>query len=293
MNRRSRTIVVLVVAVLLAGVASFVVYRAVKRIPVRQVEVANYHVVVAAKPLSMGARLTADDVKLVAWPSSSPVANGYSDVKAVIDRGLLSSVVENEPLTDNKLASLESGAGLPPTIPQGMRAMSVKVNEVVGVAGFIVPGSKVDLMVTLRREDDSMTRTVASNVQVLTAGTAYDREKAKDGQPIPSTVVTLMVSPEDAERITLAQSQGQIMLSLRNPLDTGDAETTGVRTGSLFGGAPPANPAPAPKPTVRRAAAAPRPPQMEVVPVSLKTTTTVESIKGGKRATEEIKGGGF
>jgi pilus assembly protein CpaB len=293
MNRRSRTILVLVVAVLMAGAASFVVYRAIQKIPVRQVEVANYHVVVAAKPLSMGTRLRAEDVKLVAWPSSSPVANGYDDVKAVIDRGLLSSVVENEPLTDSKLASLESGAGLPPTIPQGMRAMSVKVNEVVGVAGFIVPGSKVDLMVTLRRDDDSMTRTVASNVQVLTAGTAYDREKAKDGQPIPSTVVTLMVSPEDAERITLAQSQGQIMLSLRNPLDTGDAETTGVRTGSLFGGAPPANPAPAPKPTVRRAAVAPRGPQIEVVPVSLKTTTTVESIKGGKRATEEIKGGGF
>ena len=289
MNRRSRTIVVLVVALVMAGAASFVVYRAIQRIPVRQVEVANYHVVVAAKPLSMGARLTADDVKLVAWPSSSPVANGHSDVKAVLDRGLLSSVVENEPLTENKLASLESGAGLPPTIPPGMRAMSVQVNEVVGVAGFVVPGSKVDLMVTLRRNDDSMTRTVVSNVQVLTAGTRYDQEKAKDGEPIPSTVVTLMVTPEDAERITLAQSQGQIMLSLRNPLDTGDAETSGVRTGSLFGRPLAADPPPpGPTPPVRRSVPLPRAPQVEAAP-PLVRPNMVESIKGGKRANEEIK----
>ena len=293
MNRRSRTVFVLVIAVLMAGAASFVVYSAIKKIPVRQVEVANYHVVVAARPISMGTRLKAEDVKVVAWPSSSPVANGHNDVKAVIDRGLLSSVVENEPVTENKLASIESGAGLPPTIPEGMRAMSVKVNEVVGVAGFIVPGSKVDLMVTLRRNEDSMTRTVVSNVQVLTAGTAYDQEKAKDGQPIPSTVVTLMVTPEDAERITLAQSQGQIMLSLRNPLDKGNAETNGVRTDSLFGGQAPEKPA-APVKTVRRLSPA-RPPQLEVVPLAVKPAT-VESIKGGKRATEEIKdvkGGGF
>ena len=296
MNRRSRTVLVLVIAVVMAAAASFVVYRTIQKIPVRQVEVANYHVVVAARPISMGTRLKAEDVKVVAWPSSSPVANGHNDVKAVIDRGLLSSVVENEPLTENKLASIESGAGLPPTIPEGMRAMSVKVNEVVGVAGFIVPGSKVDLMVTLRRNEDSMTRTVVSNVQVLTAGTAYDQEKAKDGQPIPSTVVTLMVTPEDAERITLAHSQGQIMLSLRNPLDKGNAETHGVRTDSLFGGQVAEKPAAPPKPTVRRSA--PAPVTVEA-PVILKVPTTVESIKAGKRATEEIKdikdnkGGGF
>lgn len=291
MNRRSRTIVVLFVALVMAGAASVVVYRAIQRIPVRQVEVANYHVVVAAKPLSMGVRLTANDVKLVAWPSSSPVANGHSDIKAVIDRGLLSSVVENEPLTENKLASLESGAGLPPTIPRGMRAMSVQVNEVVGVAGFVVPGSKVDLMVTLRRNDDSMTRTVVSNVQVLTAGTRYDQEKAKDGQPIPSTVVTLMVTPEDAERITLAQSQGQIMLSLRNPLDTGNAATSGVRTGSLFGRPLAADPPPpSPTPVVRRASTPVRVPVLETAPAAVKPPPmTVESIKGGKRATEPVK----
>ena len=103
-----------------------------------------------------------------------------------------------------------------------MRAISVKVNEVVGVAGFVVPGTRVDVMVTLsgkNRDEDSMTRVVVSNAQVLTAGTRYDQEKAKDGAPIPSTVVTLLVTPDDGERVALAASEGQIMLTLRNPLD--------------------------------------------------------------------------
>ena len=195
MNRRTRTIVVLMLALGVAAAASFVVYGAIQRIPVRQVEVANYHVVVAAKSLPLGTRLAATDVKLIAWPKSSPVANGHTEIKTVLERGLLSAMVENEPVTESKLAPLAAGAGLPPTIPAGMRAMSVKVNEVVGVAGFVVPGSRVDLLVTVRRKEDSLTKTVATNIQVLTAGTRYDQEKAKDGEAIPSTVVTLMVTP--------------------------------------------------------------------------------------------------
>lgn len=287
MNRQNRTLAVLAVAVLIAAAASFGVYRTIRSMPVQQVEVANYHVVVAAKALSMGARLTKEDLKLVAWPSSSPVAGGHTDIKAVIDRGLLSSVVENEPLTENKLARLEAGAGLSPTIPEGMRAVSVKVNEVVGVAGFVVPGTKVDVLVTLGREEQSMSRVVVSNVQVLTAGTRYDQEKAKDGVPIPSTVVTLMVDPTNAERIVLAQSQGQIMLALRNPLDTAATETTGVRTTSLFGA--PLAPTPVERATVvSRPRAAPRP--AVVVPELPKMGPyMVETIKAAKRSTEEVK----
>ncbi len=113
-----------------------------------------------------------------------------------------------------------------------MRALSVKVNEVVGVAGFVVPGTRVDLLVTLRQDQnrDSMTRVVVSDVQVLTAGTRYDQEKARDGQPIPTTVVTLLVTPEDSEKVTLASSEGQIMLTLRNPMDRKPTETNGIRT---------------------------------------------------------------
>lgn len=284
MNRGTRTLVVLAIALGMASVVSFAVYRAVQRMPVREVEVTNYQVVVAARALSMGTRLGPADVKLIAWPSKSPVAKAHTDVKDVLNRGLLSAVAENEPLTEGKLASLESGAGLPPVIPPGMRAMSVKVNEVVGVAGFVVPGTKVDVIVTLRRQEDSMTRTVASNVQVLTAGTRYDQEKAKDGQPIPSTVVTLMVSPEDAERITLAQEQGQLMLALRNPLDMEQTPTNGVRIAGLFG-----TPTPDPvktKPAVRHVSAAP--PPAPVIAVAPKPYT-VEAIRAAKRTEEVIR----
>ena len=99
-----------------------------------------------------------------------------------MNRGVIASVLENEPVTEAKLAPLEAGAGLPPTIPPGMRAISVRVNEVVGVAGFVVPGTHVDVFVTLKRQTDSETRIVVSNVQVLTAGTRYDQEKAKAGR---------------------------------------------------------------------------------------------------------------
>ena len=244
MDRNTRTAVVVGVAVLLAAVASLGMYRIVSRMPAKTVEVKTINVVVAQHPLKLGTRITADHVKLVEWPANAPVANSFSKIEDVLNRGLISEVAENEPLTNSKLAALEAGAGLPPSIPPGMRAISVKVNEVIGVAGFVVPGTRVDVMVTLsgkNRDQDSTTRVVVSNTQVLTAGTRYDQENAKDGSPIPSTVVTLLVTPEDGERIALAATEGQIMLTLRNPLDQDPTSTSGVRTGALFG-----VPAPAP-----------------------------------------------
>ena len=100
-----------------------------------------------------------------------------------MNRGLIAPVVENEPLTATKLASIEAGAGLPPTIAAGMRAISVKVNEVIGVAGFVVPGTRVDVVVTIGKQDDSVSRVIVSNAQVLTAGTKFDQDQAKDGKP--------------------------------------------------------------------------------------------------------------
>lgn len=235
MKRSNRTLLVFLLSVLIAGVASMFVYRAVQAIPVREVEVKSYQVAVAARPLPVGTMLTASDVRLVAWPASSPVAGGYSTVEDVVNRGLVAPVVENEPLTAAKVAVAEAGAGLPPTITAGMRAISVKVNEVIGVAGFVVPGTRVDVVVTLAKREESVSRVVVTNVQVLTAGTRYDQDQAKDGKPVPSTVVTLLVTPEDAERIALASAEGQIMLTLRNPLDTEATETKGTRLASLMG----------------------------------------------------------
>src|SRR5512137_1639401 len=138
MNRNTRTLIVLLVALGMAGFASYAVYRAVQRIPVRQVEVAQMKIAVAAAPIPVGTLLTKEKVKLVGWPSGSPVAGSFSAVEPVLDRGAIVTIGENEPITEAKLAAKESGGGLPPTIPSGMRAMSVKVNEVIGVAGFVV-----------------------------------------------------------------------------------------------------------------------------------------------------------
>jgi pilus assembly protein CpaB len=288
MTRTRRTAIVIAVATGAALAASYGVYAAIARIPERRVEVATMKTVVAASAMPTGTLLTRDSVKLVDWPARTPLAGGFATIEDVIDRGLITSVVENEPLSANKVASREAGAGLPPTILHGMRAMSVKVNEVIGVAGFVVPGTRVDVMTVIDDEDDrqdALSRVVVSNVQVLTAGTRYDQEEAKEeGKAIRSTVVTLMVTPEDAERIALAQAKGQLMLSLRNPLDVAPSETTGVRTSALFAkDAPPAPPSPRP---ARRAA--PPPPVAAPPATPAPQPYTVETIRAAKRAEEKI-----
>lgn len=290
MNRRSRHLVVLTVAVVTAAIASFAVYRAISLMPLRAAEAPHHSVVVAAHSMAIGTELTLNDVKLVAWPSGSPVPGAIGDVKNVVSRGLLTAVLENEPITANKLALMGSGGGLSPAIPRGMRAMSVKVNDVIGVAGFVVPGTRVDVVVTIRRTTDSMTRTAASNVQVLTAGTRLDQGKPESDAKTAnaSTVVTLMVSPHDAERIALAQAEGEIMLVLRNPLDNDPTTTTGVKTAGLLG----QDEAPAaPAPVVKRSAPKPAPVVAPVLPVEPPPPAqrTVETIRAAKRTDEVIK----
>jgi pilus assembly protein CpaB len=285
MNRNTRTLIVLVVAVAVAGLATFGVYRALQRMPVREVEVAHTYVVVAAKPLAMGARLGAGDLKVVPWPSRTLLEGAHATADEIVNRGVIAPVLENEPVTESKLAPLEAGAGLPPTIPPGMRAISVRVNEVVGVAGFVVPGTHVDVFVTLKRQTDSETRIVVSNVQVLTAGTRYDQEKAKTGEAMPSSVVTLLLTPEDAERTVLASSEGQVMLALRNPLDAASTATAGTRTNSLFGAEPRAVPVDQP---VRRKVAVAAPPA-PAPPPAAPAPYVVEAIRAAKRSAETIR----
>ena len=139
MNRRSRHLVVLAVAVVTAAIASFAVYRAILQAPSQAAE-RHQMVVVAARPIAIGTELTANDVRVLAWPGGSPIAGAIGDPKAVINRGLLTAVLENEPITVNKVAAANEGAGLSPVIPRGMRAIAVRVNDVIGVAGFVVAG---------------------------------------------------------------------------------------------------------------------------------------------------------
>lgn len=283
MDRRTRTILVVVIALLTATAASYGVYRAIQGIPVRQVEVATVHAVVAGVHLPVGTLVTKEQVKLVPWPARNQVPGAFASVEQVVNRGVIQPIGENEPITESKLAPLGAGGGLSPTIPEGMRAISVKVNEVVGVAGFVVPGSRVDVLVTVEdKNGGSIARAVVSNIQVLTAGTRFDQEKAKaDAKPIPTTVVTLLATPQDAERITLASTEGKIMLTLRNPLDTLPTETQGARMASLTG-------APAPPPVVkavqgRKVVVTPKP-----APEAPKAYT-VETIRAAKRGEEVVR----
>ena len=285
MNRGTRTLIVLAVAVFAAAAASYGVYTAIRSIPERRVEIATRNAVVAKVKLDVGTRLTSDLVKVVPWPEKTPVQGGFADIAEVVDRGLVSAVVENEPITQSKLAPKEAGAGLPPTITPGMRAISVKVDEVISVAGFVVPGTRVDVMTIITKDDskDAMSRIVVSNVQVLTANTRYDQEEAKEGQAIRSTVVTLLVSPLDAERIALAQVEGKLMLTLRNPLDVIPTESNGVSKNALFGA-----PAPAPVKAAPRKVAASEPPPPPPVVVPPKPYL-VETIKAAKKSLDPLQ----
>ena len=297
MNRQYRTVIVMVVAVATAALASFGVYMAIQRMPVRQVEVGTTNVVVAAEPLMVGTQLRREQLKVIAWPSKSQVPGAFADPNDVIDRGVIETIGLNEPITDRKVASKEAGAGLSPVIPQGMRAMSVRVNDVISVAGYVVAGTRVDLLVTVREDNpnagnaEPMARTVVSNLMVLASGTRYDTEKGKDGKPQPSTVVTLAVLPEDAEKIALAQSEGKLSLALRNPLDLDETKTNGVKLASLMRGG--ASPAPEVNPVTRKVIARPRPAPVTISPVAVPPPPPapviyrVEAIRGAKR-TEEV-----
>jgi pilus assembly protein CpaB len=284
MNRRTRTLIVMTVAIVLASVASFVMYRAVQRIPVREVEVAHVNAVVAKQAIPVGTMITSDMVKIIPWPGRNAVPGAFTSADKVVKRGVISAIAENEPIVEGKLAPVGAGAGLAPTIPAGMRAVSVKVNEVVGVAGFVVPGSRVDLVVTV--DDPStksvVTRSIVSNIEVLTAGTRFDQEKARaDGKPIPTSVVTLLATPQDAEKITLATAQGRTMLTLRNPLDTQPTDTQGIRLAGLMG-------SPAPPPVEKRVegrrVVVPPPP-----PPPAPKIYTVEAIRAAKRTEEPVR----
>jgi pilus assembly protein CpaB len=288
--KQHRTLIVLAVAVATAGVAAFGVYQAIQRMPARQVEMATVPVVVATRGLALGTRLTTDDLKVVAWPATTPVTGAVADPATLIDRGVIAPIAQNEPVTTTRVAGPEAGAGLPPIIPAGMRAISVRVNEVIGVAGFVLPGTRVDVLVAVNDDGDEgtrqepMARTVVSNLQVLTAGTRYDQEEAKDGQAIRSTVVTLAVLPADGERIALASAEGQLSLVLRNPLDVDPADTKGIKMAALMRGTGPEPVLDAPKRRMvpgKKQATAPAPPP----PPQL---YKVEAIRAAKRTEEAV-----
>lgn len=283
MTRRSRGLLVFGFALATAGLASAAVHRAVQQRDSTGAAPSTGPVVVAARALPMGARLSVTDVKIVMWPQDAMVDGAVSSPDTVVGLGLTRAVAANEPVTEGSVAQPGAGAGLPPAIPPGMRAISVKVDDVVSVAGFAVPGSRVDVLVALRGGSESVARAVASNVQVLAVGTRADLEQGRAPANASSTVVTLLVVPADAERISLAMMQGTITLTLRNPLDEGATPSSGVRLASLVGDLGPAAAAPL------RARRSDTPPAARLPLPEPPRHHVVETIRAGKRTEETIR----
>jgi pilus assembly protein CpaB len=223
--------------------------------------------VVAAAPLPLGAMIGRDSVKLRNIPESLFPAGGFSRVEDVLDRPVISAIEAGEAVVEARIAAHGSGLGLAPLIPPGMRALSVRVNDVVGVAGFLLPGMRVDVLVTGRAASasDTVTRTVLQNIAVLSAGQTMETDGKSPA--ITTPVVTLLVTPSDAEALTLATNEGHIQLVLRNSTDRVLTSTRGRELGSLLGperAAPPNTDTPEAQPRKRTIAV--RPPAQPAPP---------------------------
>jgi pilus assembly protein CpaB len=286
---RNRIFAVLVLAVVAGGGLAYGTYNAINTQPVKTVAAPTQPVVVAAADLPLGTELKKEDLTVVQFPQGTAPEGAFSKPADVIGRGLIISVVKNEIVLNAKLASKEAGAGLPPVIPDGMRAVSVRVNEVIGVAGYVLPGTRVDVLATASptgSAQDATSKVVLSNVQVLTAGTRMEQDQEK-GKPMSVTVVTLLVYPEQSERLALASTEGKIQLALRNPLDTSAPETPGIKQAGLLGLAKvaPARTTASNTGSKGRKVAGPVTPETAVAA----PLPTVEMIRGDKRSSEVIK----
>jgi len=201
---RIRVFIVLVLAVTAGGGLALGTYNYMQKAQGRTVTMPTRPVVVAAANLEIGADITKEDVKTIDWPANAVPAGAFGTIDEVTGRGLIASVIQNEPILPMKLASKEAGAGLPPAIPPGLRALSVRVNEVIGVAGYVLPGTRVDVVTTLSPTDkkqDTTSKVILTNVQVLAAGTKIERD-SQSGKPVQVNVVTLLVNPYEAERLS-------------------------------------------------------------------------------------------
>src|SRR5579864_3284726 len=278
-----RFLIVLAMSIVLALVVSAVFYQmsaGANRSKPKQMALRD--LVTAAQPLPVGTSVKREELKITKIPAELFPRGGFSKVEDVIDRPVVSNVLLDEPLLEGRLAARGSGMGLAPIITPGMRAVSVRVNDVVGVAGFVLPGMRVDVLVTGRPPNfnGTITSTVLQNIVVLSAGQVLQPESR--GQAINTPVVTLLVTPEQAETLTLAGNEGRIQLVLRNGSDQASQKTPGRDTRELYGSrtsdVPEKVAAPRPKPAVVAPVKAPERPVRDEVVMIRGNQRTVEAV---------------
>ncbi len=293
MNKRILSVFAFAIAV--SAVASFVLYRLISTKLIASAKPATIQIMVASHKLDIGTLIREIDLKVVE-ATGKPPAGALTDVKDALGRGVIADVFEGEPIVEGRLAPKGAGAGLAATIPSGMRAVAVRVNEVVGVAGFVSPGQHVDILIAGNLPNGgssstgTLTKTLLQNITVLSAG--QNIQKDPEGKPVTVQVVNMLVTPEQAEILSLASNETRIQLVLRNPLDTEVAKPPGTTIANLFSGASRALPAaPAqnvvksPAPPIRKVLLPLPPPAVPAVePQKVVIPITVEVYTGARRA---------
>jgi len=261
----------------LGAIASFAVYRNLQS-KAGAKTAPGEEVVVAADDLQVGTKVEDKDVRLVRFPAADLPLGCFRQKTKVVGRGVVLPIARGEFILPNKLAGENAGYGLPALIPPGMRAVSVRVNDTTSVSGFVLPGTRVDVLLTGNPQgsNEQQTTTVLENVAVLATGQRLERNTA--GEPQSAPVITLLVSPDDAQKLTLASNQGHIQLALRNPLDTRREDLASAKSAALYKNV--SEPAPTPAPRQPRRVA------VQVLPPT-PSSYTVEVYKGDKK--EESK----
>jgi len=282
-----RILIALALALVLSGGATYFVYSRLKSQASAQAQTRK--VVVSAHPLAAGAILKAEDVATAEWPVTVQLTGSFGKVDEVVGRSTVYPLQEKQPILETNLAVPGSGLSLAAKIPPGMRATSVRSNEVVGVAGFLYPGSRVDVLATLlpRGGDttitEPITQTILQDVEVITAGQRIQPDP--EGKPQTVNVVTLLLNPEDSQKLLLASTQATIQFVLRSGADKEKVKTTPVSMGELVTGKKKEAPAPETKtPGKSRtgtmvAKVKPKPPDFY----------TIEVIHGDKRREEKFE----
>lgn len=289
MERQRIMIVVLIAAIALGGVASYSIYSYLQT---QQQEVTRAKaemgaIVVAAEPIPFGSRIEEKQLKKVLWPKANIPAGTFTDPGVLIGRNVVGSIVVGEPLMEAKLAPTEAKGGfMAYLIPEGHRAMAVAVNEVVGVGGFVLPNSKVDVVVTTTPPGGTqMSKIILQNLSVLAVG---QKMEEKEGKAILVPTVTVSITPEEAEKLALASNSGPLQLLLRGTKDDKPTDTKGAALPNLISGkagAPlvMAKPGPAKTGVVKPAEKAGAAPKKTVAkPVVKQETVTIDVIKASR-----------
>lgn len=299
MNQRFLSVILF--AFVVSALASFGLYKVVTSRMEASKNVPTVQLVAAARDLPEGTLVKAEDLKMIEWTGTAP-PQSLLKTEDAIGRGVVGQMFAGEPVLSSRLAAKGAGAGLAAMIPKGMRAVAVRVNDITGVAGFVVPGMHVDLIINgippqgAPVGSGNLAKTLLQNLEVLSAG--QNIVKDAEGKPQPVGVVNMLVTPEQAEVLSLVTNDTRIQLVLRNPTDKEEAVTPGTSLGKIYagalGGAKPAamdTPAPQAAPVVRRAVA-PRPPAPVAAPPKAEPppNLVIEVITGRERREQKFPG---